>query len=280
MAHRTLLGSSTTRGLLLAALALAGMLFAVTPAFAGPTDLVTFDSPALEQAVCDMWGFTPGAVTEADMAWIPFLDVQNAGITSLEGLQYATSLEFLGIDRNFVEDLSPISGLTQLTYLQFEHNRVVSLAPVAGLVNLNYLDGNFNDIESIAPVAALTNLNELYLQENRVSDVSALAGLTNLTGVAFGNDVQDITSLNGLTNLTFVYISRNYLDTTPGSAAMNTIDLLNSRHPNSVQYLPQKALPVAVPASSTWSLMLGAVAALAISGVSIRTRRRAVCAAS
>ena len=206
-------------------------------AFAGPTDIVVFGSPALEQAICDFYGFTPGTITEADMATVTFLAVSDPAVTSLQGLQYASSLDFLDISGCQVGDLGPLSGLISLTYLQFENNIVSDITPLAGLVNLTYLDGNFNQVTDISPVGGMTALKELYFDGNEISDVSPIAGLTGLTGLALGTNIKDITPLAGLSSLNTLVIPNNYLDVSAGTPARNTIDAIAAAY---TVYTPQK----------------------------------------
>ena len=55
-----------------------------------------------------------GTITAADLATLTSLVVEGAGVTSIEGLEYCTSLTHLDIKSNPVTDLSPLAGLTGL----------------------------------------------------------------------------------------------------------------------------------------------------------------------
>jgi len=215
------------------------------PAFAGPADLVVFESPALEQAVCDFSGLTPGTITEADMATVTFVYLEYTEIApapepiSLQGLQYATTLDTLILVDCGVTDLGPLSALTSLTYLQVTNNDITDITPVAGLINLTYLELNYNPITNIVPVAGLTSLEYLWMEGCNVSDISPVATLTNLKGLAFQDDVRAISAVAGLTHMEDLYIVGNYLDLSAGSPAASILSAVPG-YPGSVRATPQK----------------------------------------
>ena len=54
-------------------------------------------------------------LNRGELALLTSLDISNRGITSLNGLQYATNLTTLIANNNAITDSSPIAGLTNLT---------------------------------------------------------------------------------------------------------------------------------------------------------------------
>ena len=94
-----------------------------------------------------------------DMLRLTRLNVFDAGIHDLTGLELAHGMTFLEIGFSSISDLTPLAGLTRLTHLSLSHNRISDVSPLAGLTQLTYL----------------------YLNNNLLTDVSALAGLTQLT---------------------------------------------------------------------------------------------------
>ena len=200
-----------------------------------------------------------------------------AGLTNLEGLGLGvnqisdlsplaglTNLQTLGLWANQISDISPLAGLTNLQTLGLEDNQISDLGPLARLTNLEWLYLGVNQIRDLSPLARLTNLEWLGLWANQISDLSPLADLTNLEWLGlWANQISDISPLAGLKNLEWlglgnnqirdisplvdnggigsddrVWLEHNYLDLTPGSAAMNDINTLKSRGVT-VGYEPQ-----------------------------------------
>ena len=144
------------------------------------------------------------------MARLTRLDAQNANISDLTGLEHATNLKYLYLDRNAITDISAVAGLTNLTRLSLGRNSISDISAVAGLTNLTRLYLDDNSISDISAVAGLTNLTRLYLDDNSISDISAVAGLTNLTRLYLDdNSISDISAVAGLTNLTRLYLDDN-----------------------------------------------------------------------
>ncbi len=168
----------------------------------GPKPIV-FACPNLEQAIRDAAGYTgqpAGPIYPQDVAGIEMLNVNNpapsnswaigedqdqraqprAVITSLEGIQYLTSLWSLSLDNNLVSSLYPLRNLTQLQQLWFNGNQVSNLLPLQNLVNLVRIDCSYNLISNLTPLQNLTNLGRLGLDNNVISDLGPLTNLTNL----------------------------------------------------------------------------------------------------
>ena len=165
----------------------------------------------LRVAVRNALGMAPSdEITPADLATLTELDADDAGISDLTGLEFATNLTSLGLGNNSISDISAVSGLTNLTWLGLVGNSISDISAVSGLTNLTwlYLDGN--SISDISAVSGLTNLTSLELGDNSISDISAVSGLTNLTWLHLGgNSISDISAVSGLTNLTSLHLWNN-----------------------------------------------------------------------
>ena len=167
--------------------------------------------PNLRAAIEDALGKTPGTpIAPAEMAALTRLKAQNANISDLTGLEFATNLTHLNFDKNSVSDLSPLAGLTKLTRLALNNNSVSDLSPLTGLTSLTWMRLGGNSISDISPTASLTNLIELNLSGNSISSIAAVAGLTNLTWLYLqSNSISAIAPLASLTNLTALRLDRN-----------------------------------------------------------------------
>ena len=121
-------------------------------------DMASLES--LQASSCRFLGLEKAGV-RAPERWVcePVYDTLASGIQDLTGLEFATNLMKLRLNRHRLSDLTPLKNLTKLTYLDLGANRRIS---------------------DVTPLKDLTNLTHLYLRVNRLSDVEPLKNLTNL----------------------------------------------------------------------------------------------------
>ncbi len=185
----------------------------------------------------------------------------SGGISSLEGIQFATNLEVLDIDSNYwdednrqwinlndLSDLTPLADLSKLTVLNLSGSNDIirDLSPLSGLSNLkefycwncaitdlmplSYLTvltklflGSNDHLADLSPLSSLYELTHLSLYYNSIADITSLAGLVNLEYLILDvNDITDFTSLSGLYNLQELSVVANPAsDITPLSGLAN-----------------------------------------------------------
>ncbi|MEK4145339.1 NPCBM/NEW2 domain-containing protein [Paenibacillus sp. FSL M7-0547] len=109
------------------------------------TQVITVADPYLSASIKTTLGVT-GELTLGDMYSLTTLTSETRRVRSLEGLQYAKSLETLDITGNEITDFSPLQGLTKLTSLLADP-QVVEVGefkgPVVEVANLvKGLDGS------------------------------------------------------------------------------------------------------------------------------------------
>ncbi|BDF70613.1 hypothetical protein CE91St41_21600 [Oscillospiraceae bacterium] len=155
--------------------------------------------------------------------------IQDRGIRSLEGLQYAVNLTSLDLSENRIEDLTPLAGLTNLTSLELDRNMIYDLRPLVGLTGLDNLNIYNNEIYDIRPLASLTNLTSLDLhfanRGKRTVCIEPLAALEKLEYISIeSNDISDISALEGLQNLTYIKLNANHItDLSPIASYLEAI---------------------------------------------------------
>ena len=183
------------------------------------------------------------SITPSEIATLTRLDAQNANISDLTGLEFATNLTSLNlghvyvrgrpINSNSISNILPLAGLTYLTELRLGFNLIADISALAGLTNLTWLDLTGNSVSNIAPVASLTKLTQLDLDGNAISNISPVAGLTNLTFLdIWGTSISDISPVAGLTHLTSLGLGHNNIsDISPVAGMTNLTGLyLPSNH--------------------------------------------------
>lgn len=102
---------------------------------------------------------TPVELTFRDAVKLTSLDVSGTGVTSLEGLQYATGLKTLCLNDTTVSDLSPLAGINGLTTLCMNNTPVTSVAPLADHADLVSLEANGTTISNWKPVRSVPNVD-------------------------------------------------------------------------------------------------------------------------
>lgn len=193
------------------------------------------------------------------------LDLYKSQISDISALAGLTEMRYLELAQNQISDISALAGLTKLKklylrvnqildigslaeladieVLQLGYNQISDIGALAGLTSITSLSLYGNQISDISPLAALTNIQSLNLSENQISDIDALAGLTGIQSFFLShNRISDISALvanPGLDGGDDVYVEYNYLDVSPGSDDMQSIDTLNRRGV-AVYYRPQR----------------------------------------
>ena len=94
------------------------------------------------------------------------LDLSDANIGDVRGLEHCNNLNELKLNANQITDITPLTHLDNLTELYLYNNQ----------------------ISDIGPLSNLTNLTELYLSSNRISDIISLSNLSNLTYLDLENN--------------------------------------------------------------------------------------------
>ena len=165
------------------------------------------------------------AITREEMATLTRLEAQDANISDLTGLQFATNLTDLWLNGNAITDLSALCDLTNLTDLILFSNAITDISSLSNLTNLSHLHLSDNSISDISPLSDLTTLEWVAMNENAIKDISSLSNLTNLIHLNLShNTASDLSVLANLTNLEGLFLAGN--TTTDISALSNLTNLI------------------------------------------------------
>ena len=200
--------------------------FGKTSLSGGDENDVNIPDANLRAVIADSLGKTRDeAITRAEMATLTHLEVQDANISDLTGLQFATNLTYLWLTGNPITDLSALCDLTKLTGLVLFGNAITDISTLANLQNVGHLNLGGNNISDISALANLTNLSWLAIGDNAITDLSALANLINLDWLDIsGMSISDISALANLTNLR--ELNLDYTGITDLSALSNLTNLI------------------------------------------------------
>ena len=139
----------------------------------------------LRAAVRKELGLTDNeTLTQAKMLDVGILEAPDSQIADLTGLEYATNLKYLILDRNNISNLTPLRALTKLEELKLGRNNVSDVSPLGGITTLERLRLTRNNVMDATPLRNLVNLEWLRIKGNKnITNLHVLAGLPKLTDV-------------------------------------------------------------------------------------------------
>ena len=201
---------------------------------------VTIRDVDLRAKIAETLGKSRGVqLTAGDMLALTRLEVPNANIQNLAGLEHAhnlTSLNLSGehisgqgwVNNNSVSDFSPLFGLSQLTRLSLFSSSLSDVSFLSSLTQLTYLHLGNNTLSDISVLSELTQLTYLYLNNNGITNLSPLAGLAQLTYLHLGNNtLSDISVLSELTQLTYLYLGNTSISGVSALAGLTQLTYLD-----------------------------------------------------
>ena len=109
------------------------------------------------------------------MAALTSIDLQEAVISDLTGLDHAINLTELHLYNNSISDISAVAGLTNLMGLFLNNNSISDITAVTGLTNLVSLNLSYNMVFDLSPLVANTGLGArvgVFVAENPLNSLS------------------------------------------------------------------------------------------------------------
>lgn len=210
---------------------------------------VIFEDAILESVIRDVIEKSEGPIYIKDVMDITRLDATDLGITSIAGLQYMRSLEFLYLGQNQLTDISPLEYLTELrdlylyenhvgdmsvlqkhTYMRdliLSNNLIEDIGAIGDMTELRFLHISYNRVTDLSPVENLKNLRAFTLNNNKVANLSPVQGLSNLRTLWFcSNQVEEITVLADLTGLKSLTFTANMVSEVDALENLTGLELL------------------------------------------------------
>ncbi|HEY9058967.1 MAG TPA: stalk domain-containing protein [Pseudobacteroides sp.] len=167
-----------------------------------PPKAIKFSDAKLESAIRAALKKTTGSITTTDAKKVKTLNLENKGITNIEGLQYFRGLTELNLIENKVKDIMKLGSLTELKTLKMDKNRVYDISPLKYLTKLTVVWIQENHVKDLSPLKELTGMRGLVLTYNQIFDISPLANMKKLDYLYIaGNPITDINILKGLKNI-------------------------------------------------------------------------------
>jgi len=165
--------------------------------------------------------------TRRDLYDLYYLDASDKKIESIQGIEYATNLKQLILNKNQIQYLSPLADMNHLIYLSVVGNRIKNITPLSTLDSIKILYLNDNQITDITPLRHLTSLRELKLNSNKIVDISVLANLNDLRFLELKwNKIKNVNPLSELTNLYDLRLGSNHIKDISPLAKLNKLSSL------------------------------------------------------
>ena len=155
------------------------------------TAKIFIPEPALELEISRSLGVPPRQITRGDIAVkLKYLEINDAKITSLQGLEHAENLEVLVLKNNLISDLSPISRLPNLRKLDLTNNRITSLGSLTdknqSIDSLKEINLSDNKLKGLVGISKLSSLRTLDVSRNNLIDLEGVSELKSLISLFSG----------------------------------------------------------------------------------------------
>ena len=144
------------------------------PAYADYDELDDWEQPEIDHELDDF--FTRDGNSFQDIAnkmnigRTNQLVLQNARLTTLDGIENFSSLTHLNLSKNLIHDIYLLCVLDKLEELDLADNQIFSVFPLCTLKNLRVLDLACNKIDDISDLDRLTRLEYVNLIGNPVPE--------------------------------------------------------------------------------------------------------------
>ncbi|WP_264550853.1 T9SS type A sorting domain-containing protein [Flavobacterium sp. N2038] len=179
-------------------------------------------------------------IEAAEALNLKFLDISNSNISSLQGLENFTNLEYLncsnnpilnGIDFNVLKKLTYLnySFIQSTTYFNIENSNLTTLV-LDGSPNLQYLQCVANKNLTSLSISGATKLTTLWCPNNKLTSLN-LEGLTSLKNIeCYGNQLTTL-DVGNLLNLTSLSCQGNLLSTlnVNGASGLKSLTCFNNK---------------------------------------------------
>ena len=247
-------GETTISAIVVSPNGLVSPISTFTYTIGGVIEEVTFEDPAIEEAVRQqlslgrsaiysnqLWEISSFAVPEGaqslnDLAMFTYLGELSINGCAIESLSFLSNLQNLyALDLSgswfYPEELSTIASLPNLKYLNLSDCGLSTVAGLENVVELTDLNLSGNSIRNLNPLSSLYHLQELDLSHNAVTDLSALSNLAYLNRLDVSyNALSSIGPIAPCYKLNWLAASHNSLTSVSALTNLTELTYLDVSH--------------------------------------------------
>lgn len=118
-----------------------------------------------------------------------FLDFNNRGLTSLEGIERFTNVDTLFCSGNSLKSLKGIENLRNLKRLKCAENELENLKGLENCTKLTFLSCWSNKLKDLEDIKKLKLLEEIICSGNKIESLEPLRNFQNLGGISCVNNL-------------------------------------------------------------------------------------------
>lgn len=150
-------------------------------------------------------------ITKNAISRIYELDLSNKNITSIDGIEMFSNLQYLNLSNNNIKDLEPLTKINTLVEINLSNNNLTNINEFKNMTlsSIYLLNLSNNQIKDVSP---LSNLKlELYsLDISNNTNVTGLEKLKNIWSLNASNcNITDVEMLKNMTDLAQLNLSYN-----------------------------------------------------------------------
>ena len=201
----------------------------IVAVFSAGNDAVSIPDANFRSELKAIFNRGQASITIEDFMSLSTLEIRNANISSIEGLQYAKNLTKVNFYGNNISDINPVKHLTKLQTLNMIDNKISDLSPLHELSrkeNMLFtikLDRNL--VSDFSSAVRLSKLTMLHLSYNKLSNLNFLNGSgVNLSRLDIRfNNISDASPLVNA-NIDTIYMVGNPLSSTSCNSHIPAIE--------------------------------------------------------
>lgn len=118
-------------------------------------------------------------ITKTFLSTLEEVDLSDTNISNLKGIQFATNIKHLILNRNKIKNANYLNSLTELINLELSENKIEDIFFISKLKKLKIINLDNNNIFKIPNLSLLKDLESINVSNNKISDLYFIDSLTS-----------------------------------------------------------------------------------------------------
>ncbi|EJO5346818.1 leucine-rich repeat domain-containing protein [Clostridium botulinum] len=177
---------------------------------------IEFKDKVFEDLIRKEINKTSGYIYPKDLENIKKLDLHNAHVEKLNGIENMKTLEILNLSGTDIQDISYLKQLTNLKEVNISNTNITDIKALENSPYIKYLNINKTAVSNLDFIKNMKHIEKLYASDTKISNIPTLTTLKEL----------DISNCN-VTSTDFVYSINNLIYLNLGKVKINGTTLNN-----------------------------------------------------